>query len=320
MAFCAKISHKIDVSNFIYERHNMKESVFFSNSPTGARKTNEAYKRDKSAKKTDNTAQRSSKEPGDDRAVKAKHTVYSEWLFLCIGLALSFLLLITSGDSIRSFSRSDGVVMISEYIMDKISKDESVAVFFGFSQDDKYNTEADAPSDDTEFSEEDIPTFIYGEGLGANDYIEKYNKINYTLSGVVPVMGIISSEYAFRKNPFYGVYANEKEYEFHSGIDIAADEGEPILCYLDGTVEKTALSAGYGYYVCVDHGGGLKTLYAHASKILCNEGDKVARGEVIAEVGSTGRSTGSHLHFEISSDGSTVNPKKYLGELYAQNR
>ncbi len=205
--------------------------------------------------------------------------------------------------------------MVSEYIKEKIDNDESIAVFFGFEQNENKNENAGAPS--PEYSEEEIPVFSYGEGLGVLEYIEKYNGINYEKSGVVPVIGTVSSEYSFRKNPFWQVYNDESEYEFHSGIDIAADEGKDILCYLDGVVEKASLSASYGYYVCVDHGNGMKTLYAHASELLCEVGDEVSKGEAIAKVGSTGRATGPHLHFEVIKDGRRVNPKEYLGVLYA---
>ncbi len=290
----------------------MKKTVYFSNSPTGARKTNEAYK-----KSPPPAASKKCACVGTDNALGDRAGgIYNQWLLLCGGLCLCFLLLITSGDRIKSFSRSDGVIMLSEYIKDKIDKDDDIAVFFGFGDD--YESDASNLSS-PDYDESEIPTFIYGDGLDRDKYIEKYNNLNYLHTGAIPVRGTISSEYSFRKNPFWGVYEDEPEYEFHSGLDIAADEGVPILCYLDGVVEKTALSASYGYYVCVDHGNGLKTLYAHASEILCEEGDEVKKGDIIAKVGSTGRATGSHLHFEVTKDGCTVNPNEYLGELYEQS-
>ncbi len=288
----------------------MKNTVYFSNSPKGARKTKQAYQKQKAGREKSEIQK---EKPENTSASQKQNGIYNQWLLLCGGLCLSFLLLISSGDRIKSFSTSDGVEALSGYIKEKIEKNDSMAVFFGFEKTDGENIDTPA------FSKNDIPVFEYGEGLKAEDYIEKYNNINYTKTGAVPVFGVISSEYSFRKNPFYEVYSNEPEYEFHSGIDIAADEGENILCYLDGTVEKTALSASYGYYVSVDHGNGLKTLYAHASEILCEKGDKVSKGEIIAKVGSTGRATGSHLHFEVTLDGSTKNPKEYLGELYEQS-
>ena len=156
--------------------------------------------------------------------------------------------------------------------------------------------------------------------MGSQEYIELHNAQNYKISGVVPVMGTVTSGYSFRQNPFYGVYDDEYEYEFHTGIDIAAENGTEILCYLDGTVERCGLSASYGYYLCVDHGDGLKTLYAHASELLCFEGDRVKRGQPIALVGDTGRATNAHLHFEVYENGQTADPKKYLGALFENKK
>ncbi len=238
--------------------------------------------------------------------------LYNEWIFLCVGLCVCFLLLLTSGDTLRSLSQSDGINALSESLRSVISENSSVAVFFGLCDDEEPNED---PSQSV--LPQSIPVFNYVQESSREEYIEKHNAENYRISGTLPVFGTVSSGYSFRKNPFWGKYENESEYEFHSGVDIAADHGTEILCYLDGTVEKCALSASYGYYVCVDHGDGLKTLYAHASRLLCNEGDEVKQGQVIATVGDTGRATGAHLHFEVYENGETADPAKYLKMLYA---
>lgn len=117
----------------------------------------------------------------------------------------------------------------------------------------------------------------------------------------------VSSEYAYRNNPISGAY------ELHSGIDIAKPAGTPIYSVLDGVVTTVRYgTTGYGYYVMVDHGGGFVTLYAHCSKIVVSTGQTVSAGTKIAEVGTTGNSTGNHLHFETRENGSTVNPRTYL--------
>lgn len=118
---------------------------------------------------------------------------------------------------------------------------------------------------------------------------------------------MVTSEFGYRKDPFTG------QTKGHSGLDMGAPKGTPIRSALDGTVYVVRYSnSGYGYHVMVDHGGGFVTLYAHCSKILVSEGQQVSAGDRIAEVGTTGRSTGNHLHFEIRINGEKQNPRSYL--------
>ncbi|MDD4406150.1 MAG: M23 family metallopeptidase [Parabacteroides sp.] len=117
----------------------------------------------------------------------------------------------------------------------------------------------------------------------------------------------VTSEFGYRKDPFTGKSAG------HGGIDLGKPKGTPIYSVLDGTVMLVRHSTtGYGYHVMVDHGGGFVTLYAHCSKLLVSEGQQVSAGDKIAEVGTTGRSTGNHLHFEIRIGGEKQNPRSYL--------
>lgn len=119
--------------------------------------------------------------------------------------------------------------------------------------------------------------------------------------------GMVTSEFGYRKDPFTG------QTRGHSGLDLGAGKSTPIRAALPGTVYVVRYSSsGYGYHVMVDHGGGFVTLYAHCSKILVTEGQTVDAGTVIAEVGSTGRSTGNHLHFEVRINGEKKNPRSYL--------
>lgn len=118
---------------------------------------------------------------------------------------------------------------------------------------------------------------------------------------------VVTSEFGWRSDPFTGKGAG------HGGIDLGMPKGTPIRAALPGTVYVVRYSTtGYGYHVMIDHGGGFVTLYGHCSKLLVTEGQQVQAGDVIAEVGSTGRSTGNHLHFEVRVGGEKQNPRSYL--------
>ena len=123
-----------------------------------------------------------------------------------------------------------------------------------------------------------------------------------TLQWPLPVAGTITSQFGYRVDPITG------EVSSHTGTDIACAEGTPILAAADGTVTVAngldSWGGSYGYYIQIDHGGGLETLYAHCSSICVTTGQQVQAGEVIGYVGHTGRVTGSHLHFEVHINGS----------------
>ncbi|MBR6647527.1 MAG: peptidoglycan DD-metalloendopeptidase family protein [Clostridia bacterium] len=121
-----------------------------------------------------------------------------------------------------------------------------------------------------------------------------------------PSYTYISSEYGWRIHPVLGTK------KYHSGMDMAAPGGSNILAAADGTVRSAGWNGGYGYCVVIDHGGGLATLYGHSSKLLVSAGQKVTKGQVIALVGTTGMSTGNHLHFEVLLNGAATNPRNYL--------
>ncbi len=117
--------------------------------------------------------------------------------------------------------------------------------------------------------------------------------------------GEISSFYGLRADPFGGGAEN------HPGIDIAADYGTPVKASAAGVVQQAGWNGGYGRFVSIDHGTGLTTCYGHMSAIAVAPGQQVARGQVIGYVGSSGYSTGPHLHFEMREGGGTVNPLQY---------
>jgi len=133
-----------------------------------------------------------------------------------------------------------------------------------------------------------------------------------------PADGWITSRYGFRRSPLPGAQT------FHTGLDVAAPYGTAIRATADGVVISASYREAYGYTVELDHGFGLGTLYAHCSRLLVEEGEEVHRGDVIARIGSTGRATGPHLHYEVKRDGVPVNPAHYMvgsdGDVEPQQR
>ena len=117
---------------------------------------------------------------------------------------------------------------------------------------------------------------------------------------------VVTSEFGYRSDPFTG------ETRGHTGMDLAVPTGTPIRAALPGTVTLSQYSSSYGYYVMIDHGDGLSTLYGHNSQLLAQVGQTVEAGDIISLSGSTGRSTGPHLHFEVRVNGERTNPRYYL--------
>lgn len=132
-----------------------------------------------------------------------------------------------------------------------------------------------------------------------------YIKDNFNI--IWPLVGRITSGFGKREETEI-VTAN------HYGIDIGGDTGESIIAAMDGTVTLTSTEGGYGKHIQIEN-GDVTTLYAHCSKLCVEEGKQVTQGEKIAEVGSTGRATGPHLHFEIKREGRVLDPQTILGEM-----
>lgn len=129
------------------------------------------------------------------------------------------------------------------------------------------------------------------------------------LDTVTPVLGHLNSVYGYRDSPING------KYQFHGGVDIGGQYGDPIGAFAAGTVEYTGEDDSYGLYLQVDHGNGVKSFYAHCSKIVVVKGQTVAKGEKVAEIGSTGDSTGPHLHLEMKFNKMHLNPAYYVDFL-----
>lgn len=120
-------------------------------------------------------------------------------------------------------------------------------------------------------------------------------------------LGKINNEYGYRRNPFGG-----RSYEFHSGMDIDGNRGDMIVAPANGIVKKAGWQGGYGYLIELDHGNGLTTRYGHLSRVEVSEGSMIERGQLMGLIGSTGRSTGPHLHYELRLDGKPINPRRFL--------
>lgn len=138
------------------------------------------------------------------------------------------------------------------------------------------------------------------------DTIERTSNPSY-LPTIWAHLGKINNEFGYRRNPFGG-----RSYEFHAGMDIDGDKGDLLVAPANGTVRRAGWQGGYGYLIELDHGNGLTTRYGHLSKLEVKKGDTVQRGQLIGLIGSTGRSTGPHLHYELRLDNKPVNPRRFL--------
>ncbi len=136
--------------------------------------------------------------------------------------------------------------------------------------------------------------------------VERRRELAAATPSIWPVAGWLSSSFGSRKDPFNGGP------DFHPGLDISADYGEPVYATADGTVDSAGPSGNYGNLIVVDHGYGIVTRYGHLSRISVSGGEAVARGAIIGYVGSSGRSTSPHLHYEVVVNGRLTDPLKLL--------
>jgi murein DD-endopeptidase MepM/ murein hydrolase activator NlpD len=136
--------------------------------------------------------------------------------------------------------------------------------------------------------------------------VERHQALAAATPSIWPARGWLSDNFGRRRDPFTGAP------DYHSGLDISADRGDPVLSTANGTVVAAQRSGAYGKMVVVDHGFGLSTRYAHLDSIRVKPGERVRRGEVVGLAGSTGRATGSHLHYEVLVYGRHLNPLQFL--------
>ena len=136
--------------------------------------------------------------------------------------------------------------------------------------------------------------------------VDKRNQLAAATPSIWPTHGWLSSSMGNRADPLTG------EKDFHPGLDISADKGDPVYATADGRVTHAASAGNYGNLVIVDHGYGLETRYGHLSVFKVTHGQKVKRGDLLGLVGSTGRTTGAHLHYEVRASGRILNPLQLL--------
>jgi hypothetical protein len=156
--------------------------------------------------------------------------------------------------------------------------------------------------------DDDMRDAIHEENGVMREYIDRVSAVKYDLPFIMPVKGVISTGFGASR-----VYDDGEAEWRHKGIDIAAKLGTPVAAANKGIVVISMEGTAYGNMIIIDHGGGLFTLYFHLSKRIAKKGDRVAKGDIIGEVGSTGLSTGPHLHFQTDLFRIPVNPYGLLG-------
>lgn len=142
--------------------------------------------------------------------------------------------------------------------------------------------------------------------ISVRDAIKARNARLAATPSIWPTTGEVTSRYGWRSSPFgWGS-------DWHPGIDIANDVGTPVLSTADGEVVFSGWYGGYGKMIQIDHGNGIVTIYGHNDQLLVNAGTKVKKGDIVAYMGNTGASTGSHVHYEVRVNGTAVNPANFL--------
>lgn len=194
-----------------------------------------------------------------------------------------------------------------EPVVNTFTGDPNDAVVISRFEDQYKNLDAPASSPDGKNIKQTVSPFMPELGAAATISANAANSGN--LSFQLPVNGRISSGFGNRIHPI------DKTAKFHAGLDIAAAKGTPIGASAEGIVAFAGWRKGYGNLVIIEHPDGRTTRYGHASKLFVKEGETVNAGQTIAAVGSTGKSTGPHLHFEVRENGQPVDPRRFLSNV-----
>ena len=210
----------------------------------------------------------------------------------------------------------------SKKLEENLSIDKAKSVFANLTETDKNNTSEtvkDVPEEESvfiPFEEPSLSAEIIASGgrdikVTSNDEIPENVSVNdYKLNQkmILPLKGKITSNFGVRTHPISG------DLRFHAGIDIAAEKGANIYSAFDGEIVEADYDNWNGNFIKIKHDNGIMTVYCHCENLNVNKGQKIRAGEVIATVGSTGSSTGPHLHFELRIDNVSYNPQKALKE------
>ncbi len=229
-------------------------------------------------------------------------------VFALITLSLFLGLIISQSNNSKLHSRiisleKDVEVMDSMHIKSKINNiEQNIFNINNFLREKGINT--DTTGIGGEINSERVDYTVY-------DFYNKHTGFIFSNIQKIPLgypyIGKVTSEYGNRTNPFGG-----RSFEFHSGIDFKGNIGDKVSCTADGVVELADYHNGYGKCVIIRHDYGYSSLYGHLSKINVTIGQSVKAGDIIGFVGSTGRSTGPHLHYEIRKDGKDIKPYDFL--------
>ena len=188
----------------------------------------------------------------------------------------------------RGVGGSDPMLLQTQYNMAKTHKDLARSMHYSIDNLDR----------EIELCEQDKTEL--------HKFLENQKALLASTPSIWPTKGWLSSRFGFRTSPFTG------KREFHKGIDVSTRMGAPIVAPADGIISKSYSDRGYGKVLCIRHGYGVMTKYAHLKKPLVKKGQYVKRGETVALVGNSGRSTGPHLHYEVHLNRVPVNPMRYI--------
>lgn len=239
-----------------------------------------------------------------------KNLLYSSLAFSSLFLgAVSFSIVRLTETDVLAKLKEPASLVTTEIVQQQISIPNNKPITPDYSRPsnaESFTFNSGGPDFDLQLTEEEVKEAESSNVLDQLRAIQAKSDPAF-LPTIWSLSGKINNEFGFRRNPFGG-----RTYEFHAGMDIDGEKGDPIVAPGNGVVTKAGWQGGYGYMIEIDHGYGLTTRYGHLSKIEVDPGSSVQRGQIIGLVGSTGRSTGPHLHYELRLNDKPINPRLFL--------